>query len=122
MRSFVKIKPSRNGEITLSLTDIWPYICYLIVLFSVKDLVSSQDVSSEKIILGGFSQGGALALYTALTMDKSVAGIVGLSTWMPLHKKFKEEVSEATFNQFCLIEVSSRNTVNSDIFSKDIVS
>ena len=40
-------------------------------------------------------------------MDKSVAGIVGLSTWMPLHKKFKEEVSEATFNQFCLKEVSS---------------
>ena len=78
--------------------------------------MSSQDVSSEKIILGGFSQGGALALYTALTMDKSVAGIVGLSTWMPLHKKFKEEVSQSTFYQFCLIEVSSRNTVNSEIF------
>ena len=59
-------------------------------LFSVKELISSQEVPSDKVILGGFSQGGALALYTALTMDKQVAGIVGLSTWMPMHKKFTE--------------------------------
>ena len=59
-------------------------------LFTVKELISSQDVPTDKVILGGFSQGGALALYTALTMDKPVGGIVGLSTWMPLHKKFNE--------------------------------
>lgn len=56
----------------------------------LKELISSQDVSPDKVILGGFSQGGALALYTALTMDKPVGGIIGLSTWMPLHKKFTE--------------------------------
>ena len=53
-------------------------------------MISAQEVPTDKVILGGFSQGGALALYTALTMDKPVAGIVGLSTWMPLHKKVAE--------------------------------
>lgn len=56
----------------------------------LKELISAQEVPTDKVILGGFSQGGALALYTALTMDKPVAGIVGLSTWMPLHKKVAE--------------------------------
>ena len=39
---------------------------------------------------GGFSQGGALALYTALTMEKPLAGILALSSWLPLHKTFPE--------------------------------
>lgn len=39
---------------------------------------------------GGFSQGGGLALYTALTMEKSLAGILALSSWLPLHKSFPQ--------------------------------
>ena len=43
---------------------------------------------SFRIILGGFSQGGALAIYTGLTSQYKLAGIVGLSCWLPLHKGF----------------------------------
>lgn len=40
------------------------------------------------MITGGFSQGGALSMYTALTLEKQLAGLLCLSTWLPLHKTF----------------------------------
>lgn len=39
-------------------------------------------------MLGGFSQGGALALYSTVTYPQKLAGVVGLSCWMPLFKTF----------------------------------
>lgn len=39
-----------------------------------------QGIPSERIILVGFSQGGAMAMYTGLRYDKPLGGIVGLST------------------------------------------
>jgi len=57
----------------------------------IRSLVEQEiknGIPSERIVLGGFSQGGALALYTALTMDKPLGGILALSSWLPLHKSF----------------------------------
>ncbi|XP_063976490.1 acyl-protein thioesterase 1 [Diachasmimorpha longicaudata] len=48
----------------------------------------SAGIPTERIVLGGFSQGGALALYSALTYNKPLAGVVALSAWLPLHQKF----------------------------------
>lgn len=45
-------------------------------------------IRSDRIVVGGFSQGGAVAIYSALTYAKPLAGIVGLSTWLPLNKQF----------------------------------
>ncbi|XP_064604525.1 acyl-protein thioesterase 1-like [Liolophura sinensis] len=45
-----------------------------------------QGIPSNRIMVGGFSQGGAVALYTALTLQKPLGGVVALSTWMPLSK------------------------------------
>ncbi|XP_050301660.1 acyl-protein thioesterase 1 [Anthonomus grandis grandis] len=45
-------------------------------------------IPAERIVIGGFSQGGALALYTALTYPKKLAGVVALSCWLPLRKSF----------------------------------
>jgi lysophospholipase-2 len=47
-----------------------------------------NGIPANRIILGGFSQGGALALYAGLTYPEALAGIIGLSCWMPLHKQF----------------------------------
>ena len=47
----------------------------------VKHLIArevAQGFSPDKIILGGFSQGGALALYTALGTDVTVGGVLAL--------------------------------------------
>jgi len=41
----------------------------------------SRGIKSERIILAGFSQGGAVAYQTALTYPKPLAGLLGLSTY-----------------------------------------
>ena len=51
----------------------------------VHSLVEEQvmlGVKPEKIILGGFSQGGALALYASLTCPVRIGGTFLLSAWM----------------------------------------
>jgi len=48
----------------------------------------AAGIPPERIVIGGFSQGGATAIYAALTMDKNVGGVTLLSTWLPLHKRF----------------------------------
>ncbi|KJH52383.1 putative acyl-protein thioesterase 1 [Dictyocaulus viviparus] len=42
----------------------------------------SSGIPSEKIILGGFSMGGALALYAGLTYPYKLGGIIGLSSFL----------------------------------------
>ena len=54
-----------------------------------------RGIKSENIILAGFSQGGAIALHTALRYDKPLAGIMGLSTYLPLADSVANEVHDA---------------------------
>ncbi len=55
---------------------------------SALELIIQEQIESgipaHKIILSGFSQGGALALYTGLRFGQPLAGIIGLSTYLPL--------------------------------------
>lgn len=46
----------------------------------------------EKIVLAGFSQGGAIALHTALRFPHQLAGLMALSSYLPLPGSFDEEV------------------------------
>ncbi|MDQ1362301.1 MAG: phospholipase/carboxylesterase, partial [Pseudomonadota bacterium] len=43
-----------------------------------------RGIKPQRIILAGFSQGGAIALYTGLRQNQPLAGIMALSTYMPL--------------------------------------
>jgi len=43
-----------------------------------------QGISERKIILAGFSQGGAMALHIGLRSRYELAGIMALSTYLPL--------------------------------------
>ncbi|XP_065570093.1 acyl-protein thioesterase 1-like isoform X1 [Artemia franciscana] len=45
-------------------------------------------IPSNRIVLGGFSQGGALALYSAFEYKKQLGGVVALSCWLPLRQLF----------------------------------
>ena len=50
------------------------------------ELVASEEdrgIATENIILAGFSQGGAVVLYTALRSKTRFAGIMALSTYLP---------------------------------------
>lgn len=54
-----------------------------------------NGISSDKIILAGFSQGGAIALHTGLRYEKPLAGIMGLSTYLPLAYSVEKERHQA---------------------------
>lgn len=47
-----------------------------------------DGIPASRILLGGFSQGGALAMYSALQFPEKLAGVIALSCWLPLHKSF----------------------------------
>lgn len=44
-----------------------------------------RGIPSDRIILAGFSQGGAIALHTGLRWPHRLAGIIALSTYLPIH-------------------------------------
>ncbi|XP_024857481.1 acyl-protein thioesterase 1 isoform X1 [Bos indicus] len=63
---------------------------------NVKALIDQEvknGIPSNRIILGGFSQGGALSLYTALTTQQKLAGVTALSCWLPLRASFPQTLS-----------------------------
>jgi phospholipase/carboxylesterase len=47
------------------------------------------------IVLAGFSQGGAIVLQTALRHAERLAGVLALSTYLPLHATLEAERSPA---------------------------
>ena len=54
-----------------------------------------RGVPSERIVLAGFSQGGAIALHTALREPRALAGVLALSTYLPLASTVVSERSAA---------------------------
>lgn len=57
----------------------------------VQTLIQNEiqaGIPADRIVVGGFSQGGALALYSALTFPQKLGGVVALSCWLPLRKSF----------------------------------
>lgn len=52
---------------------------------------NQRGIPSEKIVLAGFSQGCAMALQTGLRLDSKLAGIIGLSGYLPLASLFDAE-------------------------------
>jgi phospholipase/carboxylesterase len=51
-----------------------------------------RGIDSSKIVIAGFSQGGAVAMHTALRSERKLAGLMALSTYLPLRKAFDDEV------------------------------
>jgi len=52
---------------------------------------NSRGIPTDKIILAGFSQGCAMSLQTGLRHPQKLAGIMGLSGYVPLADKITEE-------------------------------
>ena len=53
-----------------------------------------RGIPYERIVCAGFSQGGAIALHAALRFEHKLAGLMALSTWLPLAHTLKQEVLE----------------------------
>ena len=64
-------------------------------LFELVEKEIQRGIPAKRIVLAGFSQGGAMALYTALRYPHALAGVLALSTYLPLHRFLAEEASPA---------------------------
>lgn len=49
-----------------------------------------SGIPSERIVLGGFSQGGAMSLFSGITNPTKLGGIFGLSCYLLLQDKVKD--------------------------------
>lgn len=60
----------------------------------IEQLIAAEvelGVGPERIVLAGFSQGGAIALHTGLRYPQRLAGIIALSTYSPLYDRLQDE-------------------------------
>jgi len=55
----------------------------------------ARGIDSSRIVLAGFSQGGAIALHAGLRQPRPLAGILALSTFLPLADSLADEASAA---------------------------
>lgn len=51
----------------------------------------ARGIPSHRILLAGFSQGGAIALHTATRFNQPLAGVLALSTYLPLKNQLQEK-------------------------------
>ncbi len=64
-------------------------------LKQLKSLIDAQltEVPAERLLLAGFSQGGLVALWQALTLGLPIAGVIALSCYLPMLSELKGAVS-----------------------------
>jgi len=78
-------------------------------------------IPADRIVLGGFSQGGAMSIFAGLTSKVKLAGIVALSSWLLLSLRFLELVPTPQFNKETPIFMGhgdSDQVVNTDLGKK----
>ena len=64
----------------------------------IEELIAGEikrGIPANKIVLAGFSQGGAIVLQTALRHPERLAGVMALSTYLPLGGKLEKERAAA---------------------------
>ncbi|GAU99430.1 hypothetical protein RvY_10435 [Ramazzottius varieornatus] len=84
----------------------------------VSEMVAEEEadgIPSNRVLIGGFSQGGALALYAALTLQRPLAGAMALSSWLPLAGDFPKVASANKDIPILLCHGDSDSLVSPDI-------
>ncbi|MEJ5211442.1 MAG: alpha/beta hydrolase-fold protein [Burkholderiales bacterium] len=64
----------------------------------VEELIAREagrGIAPRQVVLAGFSQGGAVALFTALRHPARLAGVLALSTYLPLAGTLPDEAAPA---------------------------
>ncbi|KAJ5742699.1 uncharacterized protein N7511_011100 [Penicillium nucicola] len=57
-----------------------------------------KGIKASRIILGGFSQGGAMSVFTGLTSTEKLGGVFGLSCYLLLSDRIKNYLPEEWVN------------------------
>ncbi|HME39713.1 MAG TPA: alpha/beta hydrolase-fold protein [Steroidobacteraceae bacterium] len=64
----------------------------------IRELIAREaerGIAAHRIVLAGFSQGGAVSLYTAPRLPEKLAGVMALSCYVPLQGSFLAERASA---------------------------
>jgi phospholipase/carboxylesterase len=64
----------------------------------IRELIARENergVPADRIVLVGFSQGGAIALHVGLRYPERLAALVGLSAYLVCEESLEDELSEA---------------------------
>ncbi len=56
---------------------------------------NARGVPTHRIVLAGFSQGGAIAYTAALSHPDTLAGVIALSTYLPARQLLLDSLSDA---------------------------
>ncbi|KDR78201.1 hypothetical protein GALMADRAFT_138327 [Galerina marginata CBS 339.88] len=60
----------------------------------INELITKEDkehgIPSDRVVVGGLSQGGSVAILTMLTTERPLAGLYALSTYVPLRHQIPE--------------------------------
>ena len=66
---------------------------------ALLDREHARGIPSSRILLAGFSQGGAIALAAALRRHEPLAGVIALSTYLPLGERSFAAMADAAARQ-----------------------
>ncbi len=72
---------------------------------------ATRGIAADKIVIAGFSQGGAIALQTGLRHPQTLAGILALSTYLTLDASLAAERTIANANIPILMAHGSQDPV-----------
>lgn len=83
--------------------------CFFTLVAKFVEAEKNANISPERIVIGGFSQGGSAAYYYGMTnSEPRLGGLIALSCWLPLHEKFLSRTT-VRINIFVLPVLSIRN-------------
>ncbi|KAF2749085.1 Phospholipase/carboxylesterase [Sporormia fimetaria CBS 119925] len=68
-------------------------------IHSLIDAEVEKGIPANRIVIGGFSQGGAISLISGVTYKNQLGGIFGLSCYLLLGKKLKDMLPEGNPNK-----------------------
>ncbi|RDZ27391.1 alpha/beta hydrolase [Lysobacter silvisoli] len=60
---------------------------------------AQRGIAAERVLLAGFSQGGAIALATGLRRPTPLGGLIALSTYLPMPQRLVGEATPASRKQ-----------------------
>jgi predicted esterase len=76
---------------------------------------SERGLPYSRMLLAGFSQGGALSLFTGLQLDQPLAGIVVLSGYLPAAGKFNLKQSKDPMVQLTMAQKTKQRLTEAGI-------
>jgi len=79
----------------------------------------ARGIAARRIILAGFSQGGAIALHTALRYPQTLGGIMVLSAYLPLQGNLEAERAAANADTSIFMAHGSNDAVIPEALAVD---